>query len=228
MPTSKWAEPCLCEAIVNWREKDLKKVPCDSYSRDLGHGGMAQAEGLHQINMGILYEKLPESMYGPGLPRSPKWDGDVNSCVPGYGMLWMFGCFQSCPAFVWETTEICSVSSIDHIRCQIPHVSSWTPNRFASHIISLNQFDWWHEFSWRSSPIRLLERMKSNSPNKTTGESSFSPLKSYDNLGYPIYPPFPDTASKAWLPELLETLEKCEAPWQKWGIWATVTWIFRV
>ena len=25
--------------------------------------------------------------------------------------------------------------------------------------------------------------------------------------------PFPDTASKAWLPELLETLEKCEAPW---------------
>ena len=88
MPTSKWAEPCLCEAIVNWREKDLKKVPCDSYSRDLGHGGMAQAEGLHQINMGILYEKLPESMYGPGLPRSPKWDGDVNSCVPGYGMLW--------------------------------------------------------------------------------------------------------------------------------------------
>ena len=72
MPTSKWAEPCLCEAIVNWREKDLKKVPCDSYSRDLGHGGMAQVEGLHQINMGILYEKLPESMYGPGLPRSPK------------------------------------------------------------------------------------------------------------------------------------------------------------
>ena len=82
------------------------------------HGQLAR-ERLEKNYLRLILARLRAWHYGPsrGAPPNQHWDSLRKT--PWVKVLaQLFGCFQSCPVFVWETIELRSVSSIDHIRCQ--------------------------------------------------------------------------------------------------------------